>query len=69
MFGVQAKTIYDMSTSEQNKLREDLECMPFLINVGVKYNHTNHDAAKFAWKIMKINPESLTWKKTIGLPD
>jgi hypothetical protein len=43
--------------------------MPFLINVGVKYNHTNHDAAKFAWKIMKIDPESLTWKKTIGLPE
>jgi hypothetical protein len=70
LFGVQAKTIYDMSTSEQNKLREDRECMPFLINVGVKYNHTKyHDAAKFAWKIMKINPESLTWKKTIVLPE
>ena len=69
MFGVQAKVIYDMSVSEQNKLREDLECMPYLINVGVKYNDTNHDAAKFAWKIMKIDPNSLTWKKAIGLPE
>ena len=45
LFGVQAKVIYDMSITEQNKLREDLECMPYLINVGVKYNDTNHDAA------------------------
>ena len=73
LFGVQAKGISNLGVPEQNKLRETIECliecMPFLITIGMKYNKTNLDAAKFGWKIMKIDPNSATWKKAIGLPE
>ena len=69
LFGVQAKVISDMAKVEQDKLKEEIECMPFLITVGLKYDKINADAAKFGWKILKIDPNSTTWKKAIGLPE
>jgi hypothetical protein len=74
LFGVQAKGISNLGVPEQNKLREDIDgvCHPYsssLITVGLKYNKTNLDAAKFGRKIMKIDPNSATWKKAIGFPE
>ena len=69
LFGVQAKVISNLGKAEQDKLKEEIERMPFLITVGLRYNKINADAAKSGWKIVKIDPNSGTWKKAIGLPE